>query len=415
MRAQDFSYALRSRVGKNMTWLGLLQVANYLIPLIVIPVVARVLGTARFGQVSYAQNIITYLTIFITYGFEFSATRQIAVAKDNEREIFWSVLAGKGFLLVSSYVILAFLPLFVPRMELDMRLYWYTALTNIGLTLFPTWYLQGKQDMRVMALMNFLVKLVGAVLVVLMVRTEDDYRIYPLLLSLASIGVGFMSLMYVIRRYDLRFEGIGALKECMRQGWPIFLNNMCVSLYTTMNLTILGMLASDAEVGCFSGAQRLIQAVIMMTVMPVSTALFPKIAATYEADSQAGRRLMWCVLGAAAAVSAIVSLLVYGVAPWVVELMLGDKFAASLPLLRLMAPLPLLVMVATILTVQGVYALGLQRWAPLIGLLVAVVCISSNWMLIPIWGAAGAVAGWCIAELAEIVLDLVILFWFRLK
>jgi PST family polysaccharide transporter len=58
-----------------MAALSILQVANYLIPLLVLPVISRVLGASLFGSVGYAQNIISYLTLLVNFGFEYSATR----------------------------------------------------------------------------------------------------------------------------------------------------------------------------------------------------------------------------------------------------------------------------------------------------------------------------------------------------
>ena len=137
-----------------MTTLGVLQMANYLIPLMVLPVVSRVLGAALFGSVGYAQNIVTYLTLLVNYGFEYSATRQIALAgqdKERKRQLFWAVLFVKTLLLLLSFLILALLPLFMERVASDPRLYVYTALTNIGIVFFPTWYLRGEQQMDKMA------------------------------------------------------------------------------------------------------------------------------------------------------------------------------------------------------------------------------------------------------------------------
>ena len=91
-----------------MAALSVLQIANYLIPLLVLPVVSRVLGATLFGSVGYAQNIVTYLTLLVNFGFEYSATRQIALAGDDaekKRHIFWSVLTVKSGLLVLSFVV----------------------------------------------------------------------------------------------------------------------------------------------------------------------------------------------------------------------------------------------------------------------------------------------------------------------
>ena len=84
---------MASRILKNITALGVLQIANYLIPLLVLPIISRVLGATLFGGVGYAQNIVSYLTLIVNYGFEYSATRQIALAgedKARKQKIFWA-------------------------------------------------------------------------------------------------------------------------------------------------------------------------------------------------------------------------------------------------------------------------------------------------------------------------------------
>ena len=76
-----------STILSNMASLGILQIANYIIPILVIPFIVRGLGVDKFGVVSYAQNIISYFTIIVTYGFEYSATRKIAINKNNPNAI----------------------------------------------------------------------------------------------------------------------------------------------------------------------------------------------------------------------------------------------------------------------------------------------------------------------------------------
>ena len=260
-----------------MAALSILQVANYLIPLLVLPVISRVLGASLFGSVGYAQNIISYLTLLVNFGFEYSATRQIALARDHahKERIFWAVLTAKGVLLLISFAVLACLPLVMERMACDPRLYVYTALTNIGIVLFPTWFLQGEQQMDKMAWANFFTKLLGALMVIGLVREASAYRLYPLLLSLASIVVGAGALVYVIRRFGIgRYTcSRNSLREVLAPSSPIFLNNVFVSLYTTINMTLLGIYAIDDVIGYFSAAQRLIIALNMVVALPVRTSV----------------------------------------------------------------------------------------------------------------------------------------------
>ena len=389
--------------------MGVLQVANYLIPFLVLPIISRILGASLFGSVSYAQNIVTYLTLLINYGFEYSATRQISIAREDKAKtdaIFWSVIAAKGMLLILSFAILAVLPFCMERVACDPKLYIYTALANIGIVFFPTWYLQGVQQMDKMAWANFFTKLLGAVLVLSLVREASAYRLYPLLMSASSILIGIGAMIYVIRHFGISRPMLSrqTLREVMQAGAPIFLNNVFVALYTTANMTILGMYAADDVIGYFSGAQRLIQALNMVVVMPVSMAVFPEISRRFAQSKAQGVKFLKQVLLLAGAAAAVVSLITFLCAPLMIRIMYGAGFAPSIELLKWLSPIPFLVMIATLLTVQGLYGMGLQRWAPWVGVILAVCCVGLNLWLLPLIGVKGVCISWIAAELLECLL-----------
>ena len=398
-----------------MVSVGVLQVANYLIPFLVLPIISRILGATLFGSVSYAQNIVSYLTLLVNFGFEYSATRQIALAgedREAKRRIFWAVLTVKSLLLLLSFAILAILPLFIPRITADPALYIYTALINVGIVLFPTWYLQGEQQMDKMAWANFFIKLLGAALVLLLVREASAYRLYPLLLSVASILVGGCALIYVIRHFGL--GGFvctrAALREVVSPSWPIFLNNLFGSLYTTVNMTLLGIYVADNIVGYFSAAQKLVMALIMVVVLPVSISVFPEISRRFEESKESGIAFLKRAMLYAGSAAAVVSLATYLVAPLAIRIVYGADFTPAVQILRWLSPIPFLVMTATLLTIQGLYGIGLQRYAPWVGFTLAVVCITMNMILIPRMGVAAVCISWVVAEVLECLLSGTILF-----
>ena len=413
-------YAQMRVLYRNMVSLGVLQVANYLIPFLVLPIISRILGASLFGSVSYAQNIVTYLTLLVNYGFEYSATRQISIAREDKQRtdaIFWSVIAAKSALLLLSFAILAILPFCMERVACDPRLYLYTALANIGIVFFPTWYLQGVQQMDKMAWANFFTKLLGAVLVLSLVREASAYRLYPLLMSVASILIGFGAMVYVIRHFGISRPVLTrqTLREVMQAGAPIFLNNIFIAFYTTANMTILGIYAADDVIGYFSGAQRLIQALNMVVVMPVSMAVYPEISRRFAESKAQGTQFLKQVLLWAGAASAMVSLVAFVGAPLIIRIMYGAGFEPSIELLRWLSPIPFLVMIATLLTVQGLYGLGLQRWAPWVGLILAVSCVGMNLWLLPLIGVRGVCISWIAAEVLECLLVGIILLTQRRK
>ena len=392
-----------------MTWLGVLQFANYLIPLLIIPYIVRILGADVFGKINYAQNIISYFTLLVNFGFEYSATREIAVNKGNKnaiKEIFWSVIKQKSLLLLLSFVGLIVLYFSFPKVNNDFSLYLFVFLMNVGIVMFPTWFFQGVEEMGKMAVFNVLIKGLGLILTVIFVKKVSDYLIYPFITSITYIVFGIGALYYVIIHYDIKWTKPDKSLDRMlfKKSSPIFLNNLFVSGYTIANMTILGFYAPDAEIGYYSGAYKIIMAILMLTSTPINMAIYPAISRKFAESKATGIHYFMKSARNLAIISVLISVISYFMAPLMVKVLLGKEFEASVNILRMFSILPFLVIMASLFTVQGVYGAGLQRYAPLIGASLGFFCVVFNLFAIPRFGMYAAVWGWIISEFFEILL-----------
>ena len=411
---------------RNIASVGILQLANYIVPLIVVPFVTRALGKEVFGQVSYAQNIIAYLTLLVTYGYEYSATGDVALARDNKhklRTIFWTVIRSRMRLFALSLLLLALAAVFWSRIQTDLLLYLAAALINLGIAVYPTWFFQGIEQMGKMAVAGFLIKVVGGVFIILLVTTPNDGLLYLLLLSLAYVVVGAGTLWYVVKHFDMhppcaKEVDSSLAKSVRRRGFPIFLNSFFVSLYTMVGLTILGAYVTDAQLGIYAGAYRIIMAIMVVCNAPINIGLFPLMSRRWNESFVAGRKLFVQALGIVAAAGLAISAITYVASPLLVSILLGSEFSEAVVLLKKMAILPLLVMIASLLTVQGLYGLRGEKFVPYIGAAVAIVGLSLNLTLIPPMGEMGAAYAWIGSQGCEIAVSgiiLLILFHRRSK
>ena len=71
-------------LASNFLSLSVLQLATYLFPLIVTPYIAKTIGLEKYGLIAFAASFCMYFTTFVDFGFNYSATRDVAKnQKDN--------------------------------------------------------------------------------------------------------------------------------------------------------------------------------------------------------------------------------------------------------------------------------------------------------------------------------------------
>jgi len=291
------------------------------------------------------------------------------------------------------------------KIKYDFVLYLIVFSLNIGVVLFPTWFFQGIEDMGTMAVFNFLIKAIGLILTFLFVKKANDYLLYPLFLSLSYVVAGVISFIYVLKKYHFHFQFTSKSfdLDLLKKSSPIFLNNLFVSFYTLANLTILGFYKSDFEVGIYSGAYKIISAILMVTSMPLNTAVFPMISREFSHSIANGIRLLKRMIRYSSFLLIILFILLLLSSKIIIQVLLGNNFVESIPVFKIFSLLPLLVTVASLLTVQGLYGLQLQKYAPYVGFTIGIISISLNLFFIPKYGIVSTAWIWVASELIEIL------------
>ena len=399
------------RVIKNAAWMTVFQAANYIIPIILIPIVSRILGVESFGKVTYLQTIAQYATIFINFGFEYTSTRAIAVNRDNPeklRSIFWGTIYAK--LLLTLISLLVYLPYSYTHSQSTEEFVMYTAawMINVGWWLYPSWYFQGVEKINIMSVANFLIKAAGAILVIICVRDASDSVNYLASFSFSYIAGGVITVTYCVKKEEMKY--ISVTKETVMtllgDSFPIFIASVFSSITQAFAITYLGAgHATEHDLGIYSGAFKLVFAAVAMCNLPISMAIFPKVSREYEKDREGGIRYFYKTLKIVILISTCFSVGMYIFSPLAVSLLLGKEFAESTELLRYYSICPLLCTTSLYLTVQGLYAIQRQKFATIVESIALLVCIVSTIMFNDIYGVKGAVWAFDLTVLTEIILS----------
>lgn len=276
----------KNKLISNYCSLSILQALNLLLPLLTIPYLLRVLGVSNFGLVVFAQSFIYYFAILLDYGFDYSATREIAINKKNKNivtEIFSVVMQIKMLFIVISFLVMSLIINYFDRFNSNINLYYVTFIYLIGNAMFPVWYFLGHEDMKFVTYINVIAKGIFTICIFIFINKSDDYIYVPLLNGLGYIIAGTASLLLIHKKYKQTFKfcKLKTITKYLKDSTGYFFSRLSVSMFTTSNVFVLGMFVDMITVGYFSVAEKLYNAVRGF-YGPVSTTLYPYISKTKD-------------------------------------------------------------------------------------------------------------------------------------
>ncbi len=278
------------RVISNFISLSLLQGINYIAPLILLPYLVRVLGIETYGLWAFAYASISYFVLLTDYGFEFTATKNISINRENiekVQEIFNATLAIKFIFLSLSLIILTFLIISIDKFAKNYILFYLLFGYVIGQALFPVWFFQGMEKMQYITILNVIAKSIFIVMIFLFVKSPEDIYLVALFNSLGFLSAGAIAQYIIKKEYGISFKipKLKNIKRELKDGWYVFTTRITVNIYTTSSIIFLGLLATDTIVGYYSIAEKLIIAIGGIFV-PLLQALYPHFAKLYEESKQ---------------------------------------------------------------------------------------------------------------------------------
>jgi PST family polysaccharide transporter len=224
------------------------------------------------------------------------------------------------------------------------------------------WLFQGLERMKYITYVSLAGRAALTAAVFVFVSDREDYLRYAILLSTTSVLVGVASLVCAVKAFGVAFvrPSFEELRREAVDGWYVFVSSISIVLYTSSTTFVLGLFASNAVVGWYTGADKIRQAVQGLFT-PVFQTLYPyvnKLAHESRERAIAFMRKEALALGIA---GGIVCALVFAGAGPVVRIVLGGEYEPSVVLLRILAFAPVLIILGNVLTVQGMLSLNMKR------------------------------------------------------
>lgn len=309
----------------------------------------------------FAYSFIQYFVILTDYGFNLSATRSVSVNREDSAkisEIVCSVLIIKTIFLFVGFGVLCGVVFSIPQFKADWQLFLLTYGIVIGQAFFPVWFFQGMEKMKYITALNITARLIFTVFIFVLIRDRSDYLYYPILYSIGFITAGVISLYIIFRQFRVKpvLPSFKIIYGYFKESTQFFLSRASVSVYTASNTIVLGLFAGPTAVGYYASAEQLYKGMQGLFI-PLITVLYPYISK--EKNVVLFKKIMtWAV-----SIMLVIAVFVVIFSGPITGIIFGDGFEPTSDLLKLFAPLALIVIVSVLLGYPFLAALGYAKYA----------------------------------------------------
>lgn len=385
---------------KNSVYRILYEILKVVTPLITAPYIARVLEADGVGNYSYTHSIITYFMLFAALGTVGYGTREIAQNRDDKEKaskLFWEIEILS--IITTGVCLMVWIGFIIFTTEFKSL---YIALTPFLLsTLFDiSWYFTGYEKIKDIVVRNSIIKIIGVVSLFVFVKTKEDIWIYCLINSMVML-LGNLSMWFYLPKMltKINFRDIH-LGHHFHETLIYFIPAIAISIYTYLDKTLIRLITHDAfQNGYYEEASKIlgiVNSVAFMAVNSVMGARTSYLFANDKIDEIKGKINHTVDFVYLIGVGAIFGLL--GVAGRFVPFFLGPNYEQVVPLLCIMTPLIIIIGTSNCLGSLYYTPSGQRKKSAKIIVLGAVTNLCLNLLLIPRFGAYGAIVASITAE-----------------
>ncbi|MSU05588.1 oligosaccharide flippase family protein [Spirochaetales bacterium NM-380-WT-3C1] len=269
---------MKKNILKNIIMLYGLSIAKIVFPLLTLPYLTRVLSVDTYGVVSYVKTIMTYLQIFVDFGFMLSGTKDIIKVRDDKNKLGFvvgDVLLARIILGLIGFAVLIVLTITLPILRENI-LYTYITYFAVFLSVFLFDYVfRGLEEMQVITIRFVAMKGIAAVLTFVFVHNDADIMWIPILDCLGT----FVSVVFVLielnkRTIKVAFTSISNAVKKLGESAVYFASEMATTAFGALNTVLIGAFLSKADVAYWSLCISMTSAVQAM-YSPINNGIYP--------------------------------------------------------------------------------------------------------------------------------------------
>ncbi len=404
---------MQNSIKKNAIYNIVKTVSSIVFPLITFPYISRVLLPDNVGKIHFGLSVISYFTLIATLGITTHAIRECAAVKNDRNKLnntssqIFSINLITTFI---AYLALAIVLLLFRRLDNYRLIIIIQSFAILATTLGADWINSATEDFGFITMATVSFQVIAIVLMFVFVKEPNDYLKYVVISLAASSGANIVNIFYRARICKTAFTFKIDLKKHLVPIILLFVMILAQTIFTNVDVLMLGLQIGDWEVGIYSTANKL-YAIVLQVVTSLMWVVLPRLTnyfleKKYDEISKLLRKVLAfnALLGLPCAVGCFM------MSKEIILIAAGNDYVESVPVLKIL-------MIGFVFTVFGGGFIGNAVLLPakkeklfmIVCCITAVVNVVTNYVFIPRFGAkaAAGTTSFC----AFLILVLLLPFW----
>lgn len=396
----------------NFIMNAILNASSFIFPFLTFPYISRVLLPYGVGKVNFATSVVSYFSMFAMLGIPTYGVRICAQVRDDKKELSRTVhelLFLNILVMLLIYIIYFRAVQKVPRLWTDRQLFYIMSSMILFNVIGMDWLYKGLELYSYITARSIAFKIIAVCLMFLFVKNPADYVIYGTISIVAAVGSNILNLVNLRHHIELHPVGNYHFRRHLKAVFFFFLMSVATTIYTNLDMVMLGFLKDDVEVGYYTAAVK-IKNILVSFVTSLGTVLLPRVSYYVEHGMkeqflQTGQKALNFVV--LTALPLVVYFLLFSEES--ILLLSGTSFAGAVVPMMLIMPTVLFIGITNIFGIQILVPLGKENLVFYSVLTGAVTDLMINAVCIPRMASAGAALGTTIAEGIVLIVQAIML------
>lgn len=378
----------------NIGWLSFDRVLRMGVGIFIGVWVARYLGPDQFGLFNYAIAFVALFSTVANLGLDNIVIRDIVRDPSCKYETLGTAFILK--LLGSGVTILLAISAIYILHPSNCLTQWIVGIIAVA-TVFQSfdvidfWFQSQVQSKYSVWARNIVFILVALIRVVL-IQMHAPLIAFVLAVSIEII-LGAIGLLVAYRflkeqRLKLWRFNFPRAKLLLKNSWPLMISGMAIMLYIKIDIVMLGEMAGDRAVGIYAAATR-VSELWYFIPMAITSSVFPSIIEAKKIDETKYYNRLQKLFDLMTGIALVIAIPMTFLSDFIIRILYADDYVGAGPILAIHIWAALFVFLGVAQSPWDITE-GLTKLAMIRTLIGALINISLNILLLPLYAGLGA-------------------------